>query len=349
MLKQSAVQCLVAIGLALAIAAPALAQAPEWPEIYGRVHLSADLLNNGDDTSRHLSDNSSRIGLRGHVPLDEDRLRAVYQVEIQAALNEADSSDELTLRNTFAGLQGRWGLLRAGRIDTPVKRMRSNVDPFSDTVGDARNILRLNTTAFADRGLRVNFDRRLKNSLNYTTPRFQGLGAQVHYSTDADGDGSASNNDHEAWSALLDYERDATWIGLGYERYRAGDTPTAWRVAASQGLGDWRLTGLYQSTRDPESWALGGSATYTFGVNRVLAQVYTVDVRDGENLDATMYAVGAERFLADRVRVYLRLAWLDNDNDGDLTPYRQSRSADPEMDTPGQDPHGVSLGFRIDF
>lgn len=350
MLKDSGVMpSLIAGGLALGVAVPAMAQPLEWPEIYGRLHLSADVLNNGDNTSRHLSDNSSRIGLRGQVPLEGDQLRAIYQVEIQAALNEAESNDELTLRNTFAGLEGGWGRLRAGRIDTPVKRMRSAVDPFSDSVGDARNILRLNTQAFDDRGLRVDFDRRLKNSLNYTTPRFQGLAAQIHYSTDARGDGSASHNDDEAWSALLDYQRDETWAGLGYERYRAGETPTVWRLAASQGLGDWRLAGLYQYSRDPDSWALGGSVTYAFGVNRLLAQVYTVDVSDGEDLDATMYAVGAERFLAESVRAYLRLAWLDNDDDGDLTPYRQSRSADPAMDTPGEDPYGVSLGLRIDF
>ncbi|ABI57235.1 porin [Alkalilimnicola ehrlichii MLHE-1] len=349
MIRQSGIRFVAVGGLSLLVALPAVAQPLDWPELYGRLHLSADVLNNGDGTSRHLSDNSSRLGLRGQVLLDDDRLRAVYQVEIQAALNEDDSSDELTLRNTFAGLEGPWGLLRAGRIDTPVKRMRSNVDPFSDSVGDARNILRLNTAAYDDRDLRVNFDRRLKNSLNYTTPRYQGLGAQLHYSADAEGDGSASDNDDEAWSAMLDYERDATWVGLGYERYRAGETPTIWRVAASQGLGDWRLTGLYQSTRDPDSWALGGSVTYAFGVNRLLAQVYTVDARDGDDLDATMYALGAERFLADSVRVYLRLAWLDNDDEGDLTPYRQSRSADPEMDTPGEDPYGVSVGLRIDF
>lgn len=94
-----------------------LSAAAAEAEIYGLFHLSADYLNaaSGDEGAT-VSSNSSRLGFRGNTAIS-DALTAIWQVEIEVV---ADNGSALAAdRNTFAGLRGNWGQLRAGRFDTP--------------------------------------------------------------------------------------------------------------------------------------------------------------------------------------------------------------------------------------
>src|SRR5690606_38716265 len=121
---------LTALAVAAVLAAPAIASAQEVkinkPEVYGRLHLSINQMDNGVEDVLNLSSNSSRIGFRGTLDINEG-LQAFYQLE--AGYDADDGTDgSLASRNTFAGLRGAFGAIQAGQFDTPVKNIGSKVD-----------------------------------------------------------------------------------------------------------------------------------------------------------------------------------------------------------------------------
>jgi predicted porin len=99
---------------------PALAQVPPEIQIYGRVNVSFERItidNSTDPTvpnqsNYELVDNSSRIGIRGNKELTRG-LKAIFQIESRTKLDDSAGSF-LSSRDSFAGLQGGFGTMRAG-------------------------------------------------------------------------------------------------------------------------------------------------------------------------------------------------------------------------------------------
>ena len=60
------------------------------------------------------------------------------QVDIAAAPNERAA---FGTRDSFLGLQGPWGAIKAGKTDTPYKKSTASMDPFSRTLGDYNSIM----------------------------------------------------------------------------------------------------------------------------------------------------------------------------------------------------------------
>src|SRR5688500_15322374 len=110
---------LLAAAVASACTMPALAQVPAEITIYGRVNVSGERIetDNSSDpavpnqSNYELVDNSSRIGIRGNKELTRG-LKAIFQVESRVRLDSG--GDVLSSRDSFAGLQGGFGTIRAG-------------------------------------------------------------------------------------------------------------------------------------------------------------------------------------------------------------------------------------------
>lgn len=206
---------LTALAVAAALAAPAIASAQEVkinkPEIYGRLHLSVNQMDNGDSDALNLSSNSSRIGFRGTLDINEG-LQAFYQMEAGYAADHGGG--ELASRNTFAGLRGAFGAIQAGQFDTPVKNIGGKVDLFSDQVGDNGNIIRYGIRGDLDN---YSFDEREKNMIQYTTPKFGGVQAELAYSTNVRSTDSADGDlDEYSYMAALTYTGvKGLYVGLG--------------------------------------------------------------------------------------------------------------------------------------
>ncbi|OOG24785.1 porin [Thioalkalivibrio denitrificans] len=332
---------LLAAAVATAMVYPAAAVS--GIDFYGRAHLSADYLDNGDDYSElNVSSNSSRLGVRGQRAF-EYGLTGMFQIEQQIDFD--DSGTEFATRDTFVGLQGDFGMVRIGKFDTPFKRARGPANFFGDQVGDMRNLTRT-----SDHG---RFDERFRNSLHYRSPSMNGFVFDLQYSPERTNATTTEGGDNSGISTSLGYRTGPLNAVLAYEQQRDGDNdPDAWRLAASYQLTSaLRVGALYQQTTsaaddDGTVWGLGG----TLRINPktfLNAHVFTLD-SDLNDKDATLYAVGLEYRLDSALRFYGNVAMVSNDDASALTPWGQARTATPDG-AAGETATGVSLGMRYDF
>jgi predicted porin len=315
-------------------------------EIYGRFHVSLDNLqadSGGSGTT--LSSNSSRVGLRGREKVAES-LTVIWQVEmgIRAENDSALSTD----RDTFVGLTGDWGQLRAGRFDTPMKLMHSRVNLFGDQLGDARNLLRADDIT----GGANWWDERLRNSIAYRSPVWAGVTANLHYSTNQDS-GTASSTDQASWSASLEWKSQYLWLGVAHEdsaKTVGSDfvERRATRVSANLESGDWRLVGLWQQARHPDTRAWGAGLRHAASSTlAVKAHYYQLDA-EGAGADAELFAVGLDYTLAKPLMFYLNYGQVVNGDGSARTPWKEARS-DSLATGDGDTPEGVSAGMVYRF
>ena len=159
---------LLAVATAAAIAGPGAAFADTT--IYGKFDLGLEDQKfeqtlGGDAAATVLKDtwkfkdnnNSSRLGVKGSMDLGIDGLTAIYQLEygIDPAGTESGPFSE---RDIFAGLQGGYGTVKFGKINTLVKSTTSKADFFDDqSIGDDQHLLAGET--------------RVNNTIIYSTPK----------------------------------------------------------------------------------------------------------------------------------------------------------------------------------
>ncbi|MCC5880007.1 MAG: porin, partial [Idiomarina sp.] len=234
-------------------------------QIYGRAHLSTDVLGDGSDYGLNVSSNSSRLGIRAKHQV-HDNIEVFMQLEQNVRFDQRGG--DFATRDSFAGLRGDWGQVRVGSFDTPGKLLRAKADVFNDRLGDLRNIAS---------GGGMSFDPRFRNSIHYRSPVFNNTTFDIQYSphnaTDA-----TTDNELQAVSVALNYQYQRVWLGVAYEQTEGSQNdPSALRLAGSYNFTD-ALQGIafYQHASDlqfGERDAFGGGAKYRFGDYAVMGQV----------------------------------------------------------------------------
>lgn len=335
---------LLALSVAAALTAPGAASALDY-DIYGRLHLSLTQMDNDDSDSLNLTSNSSRLGIKGSHELT-DGLTGIFQIE--SGLSADNGGGELATRNTFAGLRGNFGTVRAGQFDTAVKKINGAVDFFSDQVGDNQSLPAIKK-----------FDLRAKNIVGYTSPNFGGFQVDLEYSTNlasgvakgSDGRGDKTSS----WIAAASYRVDNLYVALGYQQLNEGtdaNEPSVIKLGAYYDFGPLRISGLAQQIDSDdsaeESTVYGVGARYRFGDFAVKAQYYLQDA-DAAESDASLIAVGGEYRMAKNLTWYLDYAMMKND---DNVAYHPWDAVGDKLDGPvagGDDAHAVSLGMIYNF
>jgi predicted porin len=350
---------LIASAALLAIAPLAQAQVKSdgLLEIYGRASFSVDQLDDGASYKRNnLSSNASRLGFKGSKPIGN--LTGIWQIEqeIQINLNNAtgDTNNRLASRDTFAGLQGNFGTVRAGKFDTPFKTAREPFNLFGDQLGDMRNLTRVGE---------AKFDERLNNMLEYQSPVMNGFQAKVAYSfhsgTSATNSGAVEKKE-DATSASLGYKAGGLEAALAFETYGADTATTGKREATRASISykltpELRLMGFYQTDDTMNgSTPLGADVTglgleYMITPTVALKGHYMDRKAKAANSDASMYTLGAEYRYDKALRFYASYASLDNGTAVKLVPWKEGRTAAPSAGTNGKTTSGVSIGMRYDF
>jgi predicted porin len=180
--------------LALAIAAATVTTAPSalagFPTLYGKINVSANQYDlekidfapvtpatnpatyqavgataTTDELDQGaLESNASRIGIKGDYGLAQG-LTAIYTLEYGTDADNGTNSNgrEFSQRNIFAGLQGNWGTILAGKNDTPLKTAQTNNVLQSD-------IDRFNDAPLADLGTYLVGENRADNVIQYNSP-----------------------------------------------------------------------------------------------------------------------------------------------------------------------------------
>ena len=280
---------LVTLALGCAAGLPLAAQAQiANVTLYGNLNLDVELINGAqpdgtNPTVTRVSSNSSRLGVRGSEYLGRGQV-AIFQIESQIQGDTGNSSAVgLASRESFVGLQGDWGTLKAGKFLTPY-------DDILPIFGNAPTLTTsiLSTAAVWAQGPLSKslggFDARLGNSIRYETPPLGGFSAELQYSTrDSSGNTTQTpqggdNGDHTSEvrhayvaGAGAFYSSGPLDLGVAYEYNYQVRTPSqndwALSVAAAYDVGSLfhnpglRVGGVYERLN---YGTLAGSLTRNF-------------------------------------------------------------------------------------
>jgi predicted porin len=305
--------------------------------IYGIAHLTTDYTDDGKVGNLHLSSNSSRLGFKGGVKLDQ--FEVIYQLE--SLVNLDQSGDVFATRNSYVGVSGEYGKLYGGRHDTPFKQAGIATDLFIDRIGDYRNI-----AGVGGKG----FDLRASNIILYETPSCFGLKATLAYAT------KDSTNYSDLASGNVCYKTNGLQLMAAYEwhgRALTGTPPgsyttvgdkvdkdsgqplvvthataatisdeneTGIRFSASYKLSRLTLIGLYETlrditgTKDANRDTYGGGFIVDLGADYALRGEYlrTGGVKGKDGTDAAQYAGAVDKKLSDSTTLYVAYALMDN-------------------------------------
>jgi predicted porin len=145
--------------------------------LYGSIDVSADVFNPSvfdQGTKLGVASNISSFGVRVRhnlAPYGWDGMAVVAQLESQVDIAAAPNERAaFGTRDSFLGVEGPWGAIKAGKSDTPYKKATAAMDPFSRTLGDYNSIMG-NTGG----DNRAEFDWRMNHSIWYESPIFNGF------------------------------------------------------------------------------------------------------------------------------------------------------------------------------
>lgn len=160
----------------------------------------------GVETGSEISDFGSKIGFKGQEDLGNG-LKAIWQLEQGASV--AGTNSGWGNKQSFIGLKGGFGTIRAGSLNSPLKNTKNNVNAW-ESGKFTGNVLEIS-------GMAKREHRYL--SVRYDSPEFAGFSGSVQY---APKDNSGSNG--ESYHVGLNYRNNgffAQYAGL-FQRYGEG-------------------------------------------------------------------------------------------------------------------------------
>lgn len=314
--------------LALAIGAALVpATAAANPTLYGKMNVTLDSVETefGADTypaagkdEFQLNSNASRLGVRGKYDLEVGGLKALYQAEYEIKVD--DGAGPFGQRNIFAGLEGGFGTLKAGRFDDPIKISEGKVDQFNDLAGDMDSF--------------VAGQNRPSNIIEYTSPKLADAFSVKVASILAEGtniDGAAGNEEglFDNPQVSVAYDKDGLYVALAYGADTAMSTQTVdgftrgdiLRLVATFKAGDLQLGGLFQTASDnatgssDEDTSMLLSAAYAIDKVTLKAQLGTTE-GDVSGDELAMMGIGADYKLAKASKTFLYMTTLEKDSTG---------------------------------
>lgn len=231
----------------------ALAEAVMYGQIRNSVSTAQTKIKGTSGTEKSavttkINDHASRIGFKGSEKLG-DSLKVIWQVEQGIGMLRQNGGSWAS-RDSFVGLEGGFGKLRAGRISNPLNGM------------DRHDVW---LAHYAALGLKVNTrTAKRKISVRYDTPEFAGFDAAVQY-TPRDNANPADAGIHASptraeLDAGLNYKNGGFYAQVGYNMKKNSYTvggkrkdAHSGRVAAGYEAGKAYLGGSVQHTRGYET------------------------------------------------------------------------------------------------
>jgi predicted porin len=243
-----------------ALAASSAALAQSSVTLYGVIDASVENVKGDKSVTRVSSDNlsTSRFGLKGTEDIGGG-LKANFVLESGLAVDTgAANNTRFFNRAAWAGLNGSFGDVRLGRIDSPIGDIAGNVlsaQPYDDLV-----IV----------GTRAGKTyRRVDNAVTYITPALvPGLTTTLQYTTangtsTVAGAETAGSDFGKAFGLSVKYVAGPLTAGLGYENIKddnavAGNQKAnATLVYAGYDLGAAKVTAYYDAETNTGAVAAG--------------------------------------------------------------------------------------------
>jgi predicted porin len=262
----------------------ATAHADLVPTVYGKVNVTLNKYDFDDiqggarvdgQDNWAMESNSSRLGVKGDVPLIEG-LKAVYKLEYEV-FTDGSSSNTFSQRNTYAGLQGDWGTVVAGKNDTTAKAIAAEtIQQFKDLpLGDFKYVMVGET--------------RESNVVQYATPSLSGFIFSLQImpgedsgeavTTTGEKIDNQNNGLADRFSTAVTYKLDKLYLGLAADQ-NVQNTDIV-RFVAQYGFGPVTVGGLYQ-TADRHDKDVSTTTTTTDPVTGVVTKTYNNGNNNGK-------------------------------------------------------------------
>lgn len=281
----------VALGLAMATTA----QAGEALTVYGKLNVSVQNSDEGDNTTE-VNSNASRVGVKGGMKLSDD-VSAFYKVEWEVNVAD-DDVDNFKSRNQYVGLKGGFGEVAVGRNDTLMKQSQGKIDLFSDLEADIKQMF--------------NGEDRLGNTVTYKSPKFNGFQLGVAVVTEDNAKQEDKNDGDNGTSLSVTYgdaklKKSSVYAAVAHNTDVAGYDIT--RVSVQGKLEKLKLGGMFQTSEksaggdDEDGWMV--SASYPLGAVVLKAQYQDTDMTFGKRKDSGSVAtLGADYKFNSKAKVY---------------------------------------------
>lgn len=265
------------------------------PEVYGKANISYQNTDDGTDSAWELNSNASRLGVKGSHEL-EGGLEAFYKAEFEIQIDDGDKGGEVfSQRNIEAGLKGNFGLVKAGRFDTIIKKGQGKVDLFNDlTIGDIGKV--------------INGDTRGDNTLHYASPT---LGDNFVVKAEVtSGETAAQDGPADAKALAVEYAGEGVWASVAYTDGTVKDGTivegdSVLRAAVQFSAGIAKLGALVQSV---EKGAAKGTE-YVVSAAFKVAEKDTIKVQyadsDADLNNESQVNVGWDHKLSKKVKTFV--------------------------------------------
>jgi predicted porin len=254
---------LLALAIGASVAMPAIALA-DGPTLYGKLNVSLESVEDemGIDgeipggtvatpaEAWVLRNNASRVGIKGSADTNVEGLKGIYKAEF--GVDPDNGAGPFTQRDIWVGLQGDFGTVLAGNMDTPTKAVQGKVDQFNDTAVDMGNhvageLRAPNVVAYAS--------PKIAESIVVTVALWQAERAAL-------ADGQPGEGPADAVSASVVYDNEGLYLGLGLD----SETPTGTgafgaihadivRLVAGYNTDEFEVGALYQTAEDADDVA----------------------------------------------------------------------------------------------
>ena len=345
------------IALALtALPVAAMADVVLYGQIKGGVGTTFSDGNN-DGSITQMEDYGSRIGFKGEEDLGNG-LKAIWQVEQAVSLAGSEVESNWNTRDTFIGLEGGFGKVRAGYVSDQFNENMETMDIWEYRTG----------AGAAARGLATmtRFDGR-SQGIRYDSPNFGGFDFNItHQLSDSAAEGryDKPGKDDYGQSTIvgLNYENSGFFGKVGYGLYKATAGDDDGQVVRVEGGYDANnlFVGLaYQYAKDMAAYDAYGngavvgtadkaheaavSVAYTMGaVTPKITYAHGWDQKiNGSDLDGSGYdqvIIGADYALSKRTTALVSAGWMNSAN---------AKNAKGELED--GDLYSVGVGLRHKF
>ena len=283
--------------LALSFTSFSFAEGPIGGKVYGKANLSLVDQDSGDSSGWTLNSNASRLGIKGESKLSEE-LAVVYQVEYEVCIDSGDCKGQtFKQRNTFLGLKGNFGMVWAGKHDTPTKLAAKKVDLFNDLEGDIKN-------AFEGQN-------RVSNVVAYTLPKMNGFSATLAMipaeGEDVDQDGQDDTGLKDGLSYSINYTKDNLYLAIAGDQDI--DEQDLVRMIAQYQIDALTLGFLYQQNQDnlgtKDESGYFFSAAYSLNADITLKAQYGEIEDDIDGDEEQTLSLGADYKLAKNTKTFI--------------------------------------------
>lgn len=315
----------IALAIAGLVAAPAFAQSNVT--VYGVADLYTVTTSGGGARVNALQsggENGSRLGFKGSEALGNG-MKAIFDFQFGSLGLDTDSGIART-RYSFVGLEGGFGKLIAGRIQTPGYYSSYYYDPgmahfFSAYQFLGRGIAKGGVGASINTGW--NGAARQNNTIEYQLPTFGGLTTKIDYGFgEQDGKTVGQQNRQSFYALGFDYANGPLMASYTYQRFDNINGTNADQgehfIGAKYDFGAFALMGSWQNAKVSNSGNNGTDKLWNLGVRanvspnmHVMAGYSKADVH-GQDADGKGYTLGLYYGLSKRTHIYTGVSRVTN-------------------------------------